>query len=149
MSNHWGWILGLGITLATATSCRQAPDIPVRNVNVLQKWTLTHGQEIAGYRVIGGLGDISIDLKGNPVRAPFEGKVEPTTTPDCVVFSSPEVPAYLFRLCGLTQPNLGELRAGAVIGRGQILQFAALRRQPDGSWAIVEPAVDILEQAIQ
>ncbi|NEQ31045.1 MAG: hypothetical protein F6K04_08580, partial [Leptolyngbya sp. SIO4C5] len=60
----------------------------------------------------------------------------------------PEVPAYLFRLCGLKNARLGDIKAGNQVGTGETLQFAALRKQPDGSWALVEPAVDVLERTV-
>lgn len=134
--------------LILAAGCVQPPEVPPRAIQLHQKWGLQPGSEVAGFKISGGLGDISIELSGKSVRAPFDGKVQPNQA-DCVVFSSSEVPAYLFRLCGLKRPQLGDLQAGDVIGSGQALQFAALRRQPDGSWAIVEPAVDLLERTIR
>ena len=139
----WGSCL-----LLLAGGCAQQPSVPPRAIQLHQKWALQPGAEVAGFRISGGLGDISIELEGKSVRAPFDGKVQPNRA-DCVVFSSSEVPAYLFRLCGLKRPQLGDLRAGDVIGSGKALQFAALRRQPDGSWAIVEPAVDLLERTVR
>lgn len=138
---------GSALILLTA-GCAQQPEIPPRAIQLHQQWILQPGAEVAGFKVSGGLGDISIELEGKTVRAPFDGKVQPNQA-DCVVYSSAEVPAYLFRLCGLKRPQLGYLQAGDVIGSGQALQFAALRRQPDGSWAIVEPALDLLERTIK
>ena len=71
-----------------------------------------------------------------------------THTIQCAIFSSPELPAYVIRLCGLQRPNFGELEPGDVMGKGRTLQFAALRKQPSGEWAIVEPASDILERIL-
>jgi hypothetical protein len=59
------------------------------------------------------------------------------------------VPAYLFRLCGLNKPHLGAVSQGDVIGSGKLLLFAALRKQPNGTWAIVEPAKGILERTLK
>ena len=143
----WGSLWG-SFLLNFATGCTQQPEISPRPIQLHQKWILQPGAEVAGFKIAGGLGDISIELEGKSVRAPFNGKVQPNQA-DCVVFSSAEVPAYLFRFCGLKRPQLGNLQAGDVIGSGQALQFAALRRQPDGSWAIVEPAMDILERTIR
>jgi hypothetical protein len=120
---------------------------PYRAIQVQQQWALQPGQTLASYKITGGLGDVSIALEGGVVRAPFSGEVQPNT-PDCVLFSSPEVPAYLFRFCGLLQPHLGELQAGQAIGSGEYLQFAALRKQPDGSWTLVEPSQEILERSL-
>ena len=134
--------------LLLAAGCARQPEVSPRAIQLHQKWILQPGAEVAGFKISGGLGDISIELEGKSVRAPFNGKVQPNQA-DCVVFSSSEVPAYLFRFCGLKRPQLGDLQAGDVIGSGQALQFAALRRQPDGSWAIVEPALDLLERTIR
>lgn len=134
-------VLGLG-----ACSLTQA-QVPPRQIPVQQSWTLQPGSEVGGFQVMGGLGDISIDV-GGKVKAPFDGQLQPTDSETCVAFTSPEVPAYLFRLCGVTKPRLGDVTAGQVMGRSQVLQFAAMRRQPDGQWAIVEPATDILEKTL-
>lgn len=121
--------------------------VPPRNIAIHQNWSLQPGSEVGGYSVVGSLGDVSIELEGNSVRAPFDGQIQPTEH-ECVAFTSPEVPAYLFRLCGIKRPRLGPVAAGQVIGRGDVLQFAAMRRQPDGTWAMVEPAVDVLERTV-
>lgn len=136
------WILvGLG-------ACGfSAANVPPRNISIHQSWALQPGSKVGGYDVVGSLGDVSIELSGSTIKAPFAGKVQPTDH-KCVAFSSPEVPAYLFRLCGVRRPRLGSVEAGQVIGRGDVLQFAAMRRQPDGTWAMVEPAVDILERTV-
>ena len=120
---------------------------PTRSIQVQQQWALEPGQTLAQYKIIGGLGDVSIALEGGTVRAPFNGEVQ-ANTPDCVLFSSPEVPAYLFRFCGLHRPILGLHQAGQTIGSGDYLQFAALRKQPDGSWTIVEPSQDVLARSL-
>lgn len=135
-------LLGLG-----ACGLTQA-QVPKRNIAVQQEWTLHPGSDVGGFQVIGGLGDISIDLKGGKIRAPFDGQLQPTDSKACVAFTSPEVPAYLFRLCGVNKPRLGDVEAGQVMGRSEVLQFAAMRRQPEGTWAIVEPATEILEKTL-
>jgi hypothetical protein len=132
--------------LLLLTSCGSKPEPPI-DVQLFQSWQLQPGDVVAGRRLVGGLGDLSIDLKGNPTYAPFNGKVQPTKA-GCVVFSSPEVPAYMFRLCGLDRPRTGLLQKGDAIGSGAILQFAALRKQPNGKWAIVEPSQAILERTL-
>ncbi|MFE4105358.1 hypothetical protein [Almyronema epifaneia] len=139
----------LGISsLLLVMGCSQAASPPARQVSIHQNWALQPGSEIAGYHVSGGLGDISIELRGKAVHAPFDGKVQPSVA-DCVMFSSPEVPAYLFRFCGLQGTRLGEVKAGSKVGTGETLQFAALRKQPDGTWALVEPAMDVLERTVK
>lgn len=138
----------LPLILMGVGACRFATaEVPPRKIPIHQNWTLQPGSQIGNYHVVGGLGDISIELNGSSVKAPFDGKVQPTDH-KCVAFSSPEVPAYLFRLCGVKRPQLGPVEAGQVIGRGEVLQFAAMRRQPDGSWAMVEPAVEVLEKTV-
>ncbi|MEB3268457.1 MAG: hypothetical protein VKJ09_07955 [Leptolyngbya sp.] len=144
----WGGRLVMGgLLLGAIAACGRGPTVAPRNIPIHQEWALQPGSEVGGYRVMGGLGDVSIEIKGKAIRAPFDGKVQPTDN-GCIAFTSPEVPAYLFRLCGLQRPRLGDVRAGDKIGKGQVLQFAAMRRQPDGTWALVEPAVDILERTV-
>ena len=122
---------------------------PPRRISLQQTWELQPGDSIAGHFVSASLGDVSIALDGSRVHAPFDGEVEPAAQTHCVFFSSPEVPAYLFRLCGIQRPRLGHLKLGEVIGKGDYLHFATLRRQPEGTWTIVEPSSNILERALQ
>ena len=136
-----GPLLLLGLTACTLTQAQ----VPPRNIPIHQNWVLQPGSKVGNFSVVGSLGDVSIDLDGHQIRAPFDGQVQPAEH-DCIAFTSPEIPAYLFRLCGVTRPRLGDVKAGTVIGRGDILQFAAMRRQPDGTWAMVEPAIDVLEK---
>ncbi|NJL88087.1 MAG: hypothetical protein HC886_22345 [Leptolyngbyaceae cyanobacterium SM1_1_3] len=131
------------------SGCQMKASVPPRSVPVQQTWELQLGDRIAGYFVSASLGDISIELDGAKVYAPFPGDVEPTDIEYCVVFSSAEVPAYLFRLCGLRRPKLGSVSQGEAIGSGRYLHFATLRRQPDGTWAIVEPSSSVLERILQ
>ncbi len=136
-------------TILTLQGCSaQKSDEPPIDVILYQKWELQPGDTIAHYKVTGGLGDISIDLNNSRVYAPFDGKAQ-VDKRGCVIFSTPDVPAYLFRLCGISSPKLGLLRQGEAIGSGDILQFAALRKQADGKWAIVEPTKNILERTLE
>lgn len=139
----------LAIALITSASCHPSPQpIETRRVHVQQGWELQPGHSIAGYPIVAGLGDVSIRLRGNTLYAPFDGKVEPADVEDCVVFSSPKVPAYLLRLCGLSRPRLGVVKQGDRLGTGHTVHFAALRKQPDGTWAIVEPSLNLIETAL-
>ncbi len=139
---------GLAIALCTtACSLNPSPE-PMRQIQIQQNWAIKPGDRIADHFVVAGLGDISIRLGGDTAYAPFAGRVQPNSS-ECVLFSSPDVPAYLFRLCGLSKPNLGEVQAGEAIGSGDYLYFATLRKQPDGTWTIVEPAKDILERILK
>ncbi|NJR66803.1 MAG: hypothetical protein HC772_18205 [Leptolyngbyaceae cyanobacterium CRU_2_3] len=44
---------------------------------------------------------------------------------------------------------MGTVYLGEAIGSGDYLHFATLRKQPDGTWTIVEPAKDILERILK
>lgn len=136
----------LAVLLLPLGCSSPAPEPPI-TLKLYQSWELQPGDTIAGRRVLGGLGDISIALEGNNVYAPFRGKTQ-RDRGNCLIFSSPEVPAYLFRLCGLDNPRFGTVNQGDALGRGRSLQFAALRKQPNGTWAIVEPAKEILERTL-
>lgn len=128
------------------SSCGRAT-VTSRTLNLHQNWPLSIGTEIAGYSISSGLGDISLDLGGNTIHMPFDGTVEPTET-NCILVSSADVPAYLFRLCGLSQTKLGPRQQYQPIGRAQHLVFAMLRREPDGTWALVEPSPKFIEQLL-
>ena len=146
----WGLLLvslALGPSLS---SCRDEAIAAPRSVAIDQTWELTLGRVVEGFRVVAGLGDITMQLRGARVRAPFDGEVQAAADgPDCIFFASPEVPAYLFRFCGLINPQLGPVEAGDSMGRSQYLHFATMRRQPDGTWAIVEPSTSVLERSLQ
>ncbi|MBX2866180.1 MAG: hypothetical protein KTR27_21720 [Leptolyngbyaceae cyanobacterium MAG.088] len=141
--NLWTVLFGLIVS-----SCQSPVIPPQRVINIQQQWELEPGDLIGEHLVIGSLGDISIQLKRQSLRAPFRGKVEPSTYDQCVIYSTPEVPAYLFRFCGLRHPKFGIVKAGQKLGGGSHVQFATLRRQPDGTWIIVEPSTGVLERAI-
>ncbi|NET49635.1 MAG: hypothetical protein F6K09_13125 [Merismopedia sp. SIO2A8] len=141
-------VSGVLLSGALITGCQQSTVARTpRTFTVEQDWELSPGNLVAGYRISGGLGDVSIDLKGRPLYAPFAGTLQ-LHKENCAVFSSPEVPAYLLRFCDIQKPQLGDLLQGERIGVSQTLQFAALRKQPTGEWTIVEPAQDILERVL-
>ncbi len=142
-----GWLMGL-FPLALAGCFAGNQVVPPLEVKLHQQWQLQPGDRIGNYPVLGGLGDISIGLNRQSVYAPFRGRAQPSQAA-CVLFSSPDVPAYLFRFCGLENPRLGSVSAGDRLGRAQTLQFATLRKQPNGTWAIVEPSRQILERILQ
>lgn len=131
------------------SGCGVRPEPKSRNITLQQQWTLNPGDEIAGNLVAGSLGDISLYLESQKVKAPFDGDLELSEVDDCALYSTPEIPAYLFRLCGLDKVAYGSIKAGRTIGRGQYLSFATLRKQPDGTWIIVEPARGVLEKALE
>lgn len=137
----WIWLLPLLVGACSAPSSQ----VGERSLTVQQNWQIEPGETIGSYPVVAGLGDISIDLKGDRIYAPFDGVLQPHADSDCLIFSSPDVPAYLLRLCGLESPHLGAVAQGNTLGTGHLLHIAALRKQPDGTWAIVEPASSLLE----
>lgn len=135
---------------SSLTSCKEQASASRRSVAIEQAWELNLGHQIEGFPIIAGLGDVSLHLRGAQVRAPFEGETElAANEPQCVYFTSPEVPAYLFRFCGIHRPKLGEVEEGQSMGRATYLHFATLRRQPEGTWAIVEPSKTVLERALE
>ncbi len=143
-----GVVLRIALVIPLAACSFAQEPLPLRSVPIHQTWQIQPGSAIAGHRVLAGLGDISIDLAGDRVYAPFDGQVQPTAG-DCVVFSSPEVPAYLLRLCGLRRPSLGGVQEGQPLGRGKVLHFATLRKQTDGRWALVEPSSALLARLLR
>ncbi|TVQ07051.1 MAG: hypothetical protein EA368_15400 [Leptolyngbya sp. DLM2.Bin27] len=144
-----GLIVGLGLVGIGLGSCGGVAPVVPRQIVLKQAWEIESGDRVAGQLVTGSLGDISVKLQGIRLRAPFSGQVELAAKGfHCIYFSTPEVPAYLFRYCGIRQPRLGPIEAGAVMGRGKHIHFATLRRQPDGAWAMVEPSDQVLERSL-
>lgn len=146
-SKYSGLGLTLGLFLSLVVGCSRPASAP-RRLNLHQSWSLPMGSAIAGYPVSSSLGDISLELGGDAVRMPFNGTVEPTEM-DCVLVSSDDIPAYLFRLCGLSQTKFGSRQRGQTIGRADHLIFAMLRREPDGTWAMVEPSAQFIKQLLK
>ncbi|MEA5463906.1 hypothetical protein [Leptothoe sp. PORK10 BA2] len=139
--------ISLGLVLSLIGGCGRSTPAP-RILNLHQNWSLPMGTEISGYPVSSSLGDISLELGGDAVRMPFNGTVEPTAM-DCVLVSSDDIPAYLFRLCGLSRTQFGPRQQGQTIGRAHHLIFAMLRREPDGTWAMVEPSAQFIKQLLK
>lgn len=157
----WGMDLNVFSTALTAVvvgllaicGCASQPIAEVtetpRTVQLHQSWEVQPGDNVAGHLIAGGLGDIAIALKGGQnVYAPFNGRLQPHS-PDCAIFSSEELPIYLFRFCGLTNPKWGQQRAGETLGKAEFLNVAVLNRRKDGKWAFVEPSKQILESILQ
>ncbi len=127
--------------------CDVASPMPPVAMNLHQQWQLQPGDRIAGYEVSSGLGDIVIELAGKGLYLPRDGRIQPLdASPDCALFSSPEIPAYQMRICGLKQKHWGDRKQGQSIGRGDRVSLAMLRKQVDGTWTMVEPATQLLEQ---
>jgi hypothetical protein len=141
-------IICVVVLLLSQSGCTSDESVTLaRTIQIQQTWQLQPGDSIANHSVVAGLGDISIRLNGDSVYAPFDGQVQQNVA-DCILFSSPDVPAYLFRLCGLKQPKLGSVQQGDTIGSAEYVHIATLRKQPEGTWAMVEPAKDILEKLL-
>ena len=142
--------IGTVVLCALISSCAKQSTPQPRTITLKQQWELNPGDEISGSLVSGSLGDISLVLnRGSRVTAPFDGLIEPTELEGCDFYSTPEIPAYLFRLCGLSQVDYGQVKSGRSLGKGSHISFATLRKQPDGTWIIVEPARGVLEKAIE
>ena len=149
MLSRFSLSLGLSLLLMGLSGCGSLAPVVPRQIVLKQSWEIESGDRVAGQLVTGSLGDVSVQLQGTRLRAPFAGQVELAAKGfHCVYFSTPEVPAYLFRYCGVRQPRIGKVQAGEAIGRGRQIHFATLRRQPDGAWAIVEPSDRVLEQSL-
>jgi|GEM_PF-296903 hypothetical protein len=142
-------LLSLGL-VGLLVGCTESGMKTPRHIVLKQSWELESGDRIAGHLVTGSLGDVSIRVIGAELVAPFSGQVELAAKGvGCIYFSTPEVPAYLFRYCGVRHPQLGWRQVGESMGRGRYIHFATLRRLPDGAWAIVEPSDRVLEQSLK
>lgn len=129
-------------------SCGAKANPAVKKITLQQQWELNPGDTLRGSTVAGSLGDVSLHLKNAKIQVPFDGELSPSETEKCALYSTPEIPAYLFRLCGLNSFRFGQVKAGKVMGKGNYLSFATLRKQPDGTWIIVEPASGVLEKIL-
>jgi hypothetical protein len=139
---------GLIASLLVLAGCSTNPDANnTIDLKLYQQWQLQPGDDIKGYSVVGGLGDISIALNGQSLYAPFDGRAQKDQR-SCLIYSSPDVPAYLFRLCGMNDSQLGAHNQGDRLGSASTIFIATLRKQPDGTWAIVEPSKPILERIL-
>lgn len=155
MARGWqqqAWTVGsVGLVIVAGVGCSAGDSPPPRSFNLYQDWALEPGDRVAGYAVHSGLGDVAINLGGDRIFMPFDGQVQAAAGQEdrCIVISSPEVPAYLFRLCGINRPYLGDRHQGDTLGSGDVVAFAALRRQSDGTWALVEPAKELIAQFLE
>lgn len=134
-----------------------------KQIEVKKVGDIESGEVIAGQRVIGGLGDISLKFNGS-VKAPVTGVVDSEfvlvtednlidSTRDCIIFSSAQMPAYLLKICGLTGRNLGAVDRGSPIGEtGGKLHISLLSfRQVDNQtkkWIYVSPSKTLIEKLV-
>jgi len=141
-------LLSLFLLTVIPSGCQQSAPTAIAPPPLHQQWELQAGDRISGHEIVSGLGDLSIELDGKAVYAPFKGKTV-IDTRGCVYFETPEVPNYQFRLCGLKQPRLGKVDRSDRIATADTLRFATLRKHPSGKWAIVEPSKQILETLLK
>lgn len=152
--------LGYGISEYNADKSQPK----LKQIEIKKVWKIQVGEFIAGHRVIGGLGDISLEYEGS-VKAPVAGVVDSefvlvtdsdliAGTRDCVIFSSPQLPAYLLNICGLTERYLGPVDDDSPIGKTDgSLHLSLLSFRKDASqtskWIYVSPSSKLIEQLVR
>lgn len=135
----------------------------VREIELQNTWEVKAGDSIEGYFIASGLGDISLAMKGK-VIAPIDGHLEEKFvlisdgrlirgTSDCVIFSSPQLPAYLIKLCGLASRNLERVERGKAIGKTNgYLHISLLSYRPNQEngaiWVYVPPSPQLIESLV-
>lgn len=142
-----------GLMIGSLTACQLVKTQPSSSakpmtIQIYQKWELQRGDRIDDQTIVSALGELTINLAGNPIYAPMSGEANLDQT-GCVLFAGAELPAYLFRYCGINSPKLGTLRKGQTIGTATLLVFATLQKQQNGTWAFVEPSKAIVEQTLK
>lgn len=145
------WLTGLMI--GNLTACQIAKPQPSSftkpmSIQTYQKWELQRGDRVNNQTVISALGDLAIDTAGKSIYAPMSGEAK-LDRRGCVLFAGTELPAYLFRFCGINTPKLGALRKGQTIGTANLLVFATFQKQQNGTWAFVEPSKAMVEQTLK
>lgn len=136
----------------------------LKQIEIKRVWQIQAGEYISGHRVIGGLGDISLEYDGS-VKAPVAGVVDSefvlvsdsdliAGTRDCVIFSSPQIPAYLLKICGLTERNIGPVDYDSPIGKADgSLHLSLLSFRKDANqtsnWIYVSPSSKLIEQLVR
>ncbi|MEM9245417.1 MAG: hypothetical protein AAGA67_06705 [Cyanobacteria bacterium P01_F01_bin.153] len=129
-----------------------------QDFDLRQSWSWLTGSTVADREVIGGLGSVAMAIDG-PVRAPMDGVIsgeaalvaegQLSRMPDsCAVFTSVQLPAYAVQLCGLRDRQVGEVKKGKEIGRGDGLVHLAILRRDGKQWMFVPPAPEIVEQIL-
>jgi hypothetical protein len=134
-----------------------------KEIELQKSWGIHAGDVIGNYPVAGGLGEISLRIRGN-IRAPMDGRVEDkfvlvsegtiiNSDDNCVLFSSPQLPAYLSKFCGLETQNLGLVRQGQSIGKTDGYLHVALltyRQSAENrnQWVYVSPSMGWLEKLV-
>ena len=135
----------------------EQPQSDHKEVELKRSWGLHTGDSILGHAIVGGLGGLSIETN-QAIYAPTDGLVYGRfvfidngslvkSQPNCILFVSPHMPAYLLQLCGLTQRNLGVVRQGQMVGKARGYLHVALLRH-DGQWVFVSPAKELLKRLL-
>ncbi|MEP0915368.1 hypothetical protein NC981_00935 [Leptolyngbya sp. DQ-M1] len=142
-----------GLMVGSLAACQLAKtqlSSPTRtmSIQIYQKWELQRGNRINNQTIVSALGELAIDLDGKPIYVPMSGEAKPDQA-GCVLFAGTELPAYLFRFCGISSPTLGVLRKGQPIGTAHLLVFSTFLKQNNGTWAFVEPSKTMLEQILK
>ncbi|MGK7902442.1 MAG: hypothetical protein AB4352_13690 [Hormoscilla sp.] len=152
----------LGYGISESNGDRSQPKL--KQIEIKKVWKIQAGEYIAGHRVIGGLGDISLEYEGS-VLAPVPGVVDSefvlvtdsdliAGTKDCVIFSSPQLPAYLLKICGLTERYIGPVDENSPIGKTDgslhlsLLSFRKDAKQTS-NWIYVSPSSKLIEQLVR
>lgn len=152
----------LGYGISEYNGDRTKPKL--KQIEIKKVWQIQAGEFIAGHRVIGGLGDISLEYEGS-VKAPVAGVVNSefvlvtdsdliAGTKDCVIFSSPQLPAYLLKICGLTERYIGPVDENSPIGEtdGSLhLSLLSFRKDANqtSNWIYVSPSSKLIEQLVR
>jgi len=152
----------LGYGISEYNGDRSQPKL--KQIEIKKVWEIQAGEFIAGHRVIGGLGDISLEYEGS-VKAPVAGVVDSefvlvteedliAGTKDCVIFSSPQLPAYLLKICGLTERYIGPVDEDSPIGKTDgalhvsLLSFRKEANQTS-KWIYVSPSLKLIEELVK
>jgi hypothetical protein len=139
------------------------PQQQIREIEVQQTWGMPAGVQIGKYRIASGLGDISLEMEGTSF-APIDGWNEgdfvlisqgnlQRNQDDCTIFSSPQMPAYLLKLCGLKHKNTGRIEQGKPLGKtdGYLhISLLSYRKADRGraTWVYVSPSAQLLESLV-
>jgi len=135
----------------------------IEQIELKNTWGVQAGNQIDRYPIVSGLGDISLKLSGE-VLAPFDGYVKGKfvlvtdgnlirNTEDCVLFSSPQIPAYTSKICGLERRYLGRIEQGKPLGKtdGYVhVSLLSLRREGSDrvQWVYVSPSSEFLQRLV-
>ena len=77
------------LPLLLLTACQSTPP---RSIAIQQSWELQIGHQVGDYSISSGLGDITLELGGDAIHMPFDGRLQPMEN-GCVALTSSEVPA--------------------------------------------------------